>query len=207
MKRSPRKFLLAFCLSASMFSASGANAETIEPNPDPVPLVNTVGNDCLEVLVVSDSQSETPSQCNPAEEIVTGEEEIASQEEVAALTAMSIPQLQSITPLAATIYTKTYSFKFPNTGGSYDVVISGRFYYDYSRVWVTQLYSGKRGTLQCFVDSAFGMDLTNTACTDTGTPYVRTLTGRFHAVIFSGSGSFDSIFSGYVDATGYAYKK
>jgi hypothetical protein len=207
MKSSYKKVLLAICLSASLFSAAAANAETIDSNLDQVQIAETVGNDCIEVLVESDTQSETPSQCNPASSVVTGDEEIASQEEVAALTAMATPQLQSITPRAATIYTKTYSFKFADTGGSYDVVISGRFYYDYSRVWVTQLYSGKRGTLQCFVDSAFGMDLTNTACTDTGTPYVRTLTGRFHAVTFSGSGSFDSIFSGYVDATGYAYKK
>lgn len=190
-----------------MFSAAGADAETIEPNPDLVQVLDTVQNDCIIELVVLESQSETPSQCEPAESVVTGDEEVASPEEVATITAMTTMQFQSIAPMVATVYTKTFSFKFPNTGGTYDVIISGRFYYDYSRVWVTQLYSGKRGSLQCYVDYAIGMDLTNTACTDTGTPYVRTLTGRFHAVLTNGIGSFDSIFYGYVDATGYAYKK
>lgn len=206
MKGSHKRFLLAICLSASLFSAAVANAETIDSNLDQVQIAETVGNDCIEVLVESEAQSETPSQCNPAESVVTGDEEIASQEEVAAITAMAAPQLQSITPMAATIYTKTFSFLYHDYSRAYDVVISGRFYYDYSRVWVRTSYAGKVGSLNCYVEKAPGMNLTSTGCTDTGTFYVRTLTGRFHGVLQGSGDSFDRFVYAYVDATGYAYR-
>jgi hypothetical protein len=206
MKSSYKIVLLSICLSASLFSAAVANAETIDSNLDQVQIAETVGNDCIEVLVQSEVQSETPSQCNPASSVVTGDEEIASQEEVITLSAMVAPQLQTLAPLAATIYTKTFSMKFHDYFRAYDVVISGRIYYDYSRVWVTQSYSGKVGSLLCTVSTAPGMNLTNTACTDTGTFSVRTLMGRFHGVVRSSGDSFDEIVYVYADSTGYVYR-
>jgi hypothetical protein len=205
MKLWIKKLLFTLVVTTSFASASFANAETMQPTADFAQVTELISTECIKALVISDVQDTAPSQCEQTQGLVVGDEELASQEEIVALATTQKISVQAFSTLAPTIYAKNFSKTYHDLFWGFDVVISGRFYYDYSRVWVTQTYAGKVGSLTCYVSYAPGINLTNTSCTDTGTFYVRTLTGRFHAVVNGSGNSFDRFFYLNVDDTGYVY--
>jgi hypothetical protein len=77
----------------------------------------------------------------------------------------------------------------------------GTFYYDGSHAWVTHTYRGYNGYHTCQVDYEVGYDVTNVACTDSGSPSQRTLTMTWK---FSplGVGSWSETHKMYVNAAG-----
>lgn len=62
------------------------------------------------------------------------------------------------------------------TGAAYTNTQDGTFYWDGSRVWVTQSYSGYRGTHRCFTNYVLaGWQVTNISKSDTGSTTSRSL--------------------------------
>jgi len=74
---------------------------------------------------------------------------------------------------AGTVHSKPYSQTISQITDQ--ETQSGTFYYDGDRAWVTVTYRGYSGTHSCKVDYAVGYNVSNTACSDSGSTSSRKL--------------------------------
>jgi hypothetical protein len=185
-------------------SGNAAFGDTLDPQSPSSRTFTTRSQACEEALTAANLESSISSECDETVTISVGEGTPVSAAELQAQ-ASKMPAKTFAAFSAATVAPLSRTFSFTVNTAAESLAIKGRAYYDYSHVWVTQTYSGTRGSLQCVVNFALGADITNTSCTDTGTPYIRTLTGVFHTVALQVIASWDSTYVGHVDDTGYAY--
>jgi hypothetical protein len=90
------------------------------------------------------------------------------------LTATQKNEILSTNAVAAT---KSNHWSQFTTGGSYTQTQNGTFYYNGSRVWVTQTYAGTSGSHACFTNYVVSpWAISNIAKSDSGSTTSRTLT-------------------------------
>jgi hypothetical protein len=203
MNKRTKVMAAAIFVFAGLISSTGAYATPIAPTGSTVITKEVRNQDCVEALTKIGATDQITSQCDEKITIQSGPGVPVSKADL--LSLQGIMTTQSLSAFATSAAPMYKDFSFDMSTGAISISMKGRAYYDYTRVWVTQLVSGKRGSLACVVNLAVGFDATNTSCTDTGTNYVRTITGRYHYVMLGNLASWDSLYVGHIDDTGYIY--
>lgn len=139
--------------------------------------ITTVNQECLAALPAG----EDPAVCERTEEWVIEAEmqHITPTDPTRAAPPVDADQSGFEAALAAATV-RSRNFSVTIWGGAYSVVMSGRYYYNGTRVWVNTSYSGRAGWLNCDIGyDNFPVTITNMVERDQGGTSARTVSCNY----------------------------
>lgn len=196
---------------AATLSTSPASAEMTEPSGATVTTVTSTNPACLTAIETarSDGSREVPLDvCTSTVRLtVSAPMRVSATDLESAETTMSSTDYTALVAASAagTVKKKSYSQSINNiTDGETQY---GIFYYDGSRVWVTQTYRGAKGSHICKVDWAVGYVVDLKSCNEDGTTSQRNLRAKWHFSVIPAGGAvnWDEVYTTHVNAAGKAW--
>ncbi len=192
----------------SIALGEAATASTTSSGGTVVSQKTVTNRDCVEKVsaaIESGTANLSLDICTTTLTLTTSAPQTATVADIqVARTVLSPNDYQSLVVAAAagTVHSKHFS-QFQNNGTDSQPQF-GTFYYDGSRAWLTQTYRGYNGYHTCQVDYSVGYDITNTACTDSGSPSQRmlTMTWLFKPLGIGGVLSWSETHKMYVNSAG-----
>lgn len=177
-----------FLVAGSAVPAQAVKSPPSDPGIDDTTITLATGthsetfvdDDCFKALSEA-GMPDAITQCTITVGASVSESKVVSAATIAADTSLSAAEKAELSYIAAssTVRSKTYSNFI--TGLSYTVTQSGVFYYNGSRVWVTQTYLGSTGSQNCVANYAVPpWSVSGFSKSDTGSTTVRTVRCSFN---------------------------
>jgi len=138
-----------------------------------------VDADCFKALSEA-GISDASTQCTVTVGASVSESKPVTAATIAADASLSTAEKAELQYIATSSTVRSKSYSNFITGLSYTVTQNGTFYYNGSRVWVTQTYLGRNGSQFCVANYAVPpWSVSNFSKSDTGSTTVRTVRCSF----------------------------